>query len=328
MPFAEIAGHEKQLETLRWALEKNRLHHAYLFLGPEGVGKKTIALSLAMAIQCLDMVHDFCGECDNCMRIRSDNHPDVHLVEVSTGKKEISIQQVRELQRELKFRPFYGRKKIVILDPASLMNNSAQNALLKTLEEPSGDSLLILISTSAGGLLPTLLSRCLRISFPPLSVELVAKVLVSQKGVKQEEAEFLAAMTLGSLGKALSPEMDAVVEKRKVWVKQITSLTPGNYRGVLALAEELASVREGSLKFLEWVEGWYRDILIYFATGNSQGISNLDMAKYIEQQAALYSLERILFLLSQAVKATARIQRNFNRRMTLENFFAHVVRIP
>jgi len=156
MPFAEIAGHEKQLETLRWALEKNRLHHAYLFLGPEGVGKKTIALSLAMAIQCLDMVHDFCGECDNCMRIRSDNHPDVHLVEVSTGKKEISIQQVRELQRELKFRPFYGRKKIVILDPASLMNNSAQNALLKTLEEPSGDSLLILISTSAGGASPYL----------------------------------------------------------------------------------------------------------------------------------------------------------------------------
>ena len=131
-------------------------------------------------------------------------------------------------------------------------------------------------------------------------------------------------MTLGSLGKALSPEMDAVVENRKVWVKQITSLTPGNYQGVLALAEELASVREGSLKFLEWVEGWYRDILIYFATGSCQGISNLDMAKYIEQQAALYSLERILFLLSQAVEATARIQRNFNRRMTLENFFAHV----
>ncbi|MFQ5903823.1 MAG: DNA polymerase III subunit delta' [Candidatus Binatia bacterium] len=319
-------GHKKQLETLMWGLEKDRLHHAYLFLGPEGVGKRTIALSFAMAVQCLERAHDFCDRCANCVRVRTGNHPDVRVVGPSTGKKEISIEQVRELGRELNFRPFSARKKIAVLDPAPLMNSSAQNALLKTLEEPPRDSLVILISPSTGGLLPTLLSRCLRLSFAPLPVELLASFLVSQKSKKPEEAEFLAAMAMGSLGRATSPDVEGLMERRRGWVEQICSLTQGNVNGGVALAEELAGVREECLKFLEWVGGWYRDILIYCVTGSSQGICNLDMMNKIEQQAAIYSLERILFLLSQVVRTTASIQRNVNRRMALENFFSYAVR--
>ncbi|MFQ5684265.1 MAG: DNA polymerase III subunit delta' [Candidatus Binatia bacterium] len=325
MPFADIVGHTKQLQTLRWALEKDRLHHAYLFVGPEGIGKKTVAIALAMAVQCGERTHDFCGGCADCSRIRNGNHPDVRVVELSTGKKEISIQQVRDLQRELAFRPFSGRKKIVVLDSAPLMNTSAQNALLKTLEEPPGDSLLILIATSTGGLLPTLLSRCLRLSFAPLPEALVAGFLESNKKLRQEDARFLAATTMGSIGKAVSPDMAALVERRKVWGEKLCSLTVGDYRGAMALAEELAGLREDSLKFLEWVEQWYRDILIYSVKGNSRGICNLDMMQRIKQQAAHYSLQSVLFLLSDIVWAKAKIQRNINRRMTLESFFAHVI---
>ena len=327
MPFSDIVGHRKQLENLRWGLEKDRLPHAYLFLGPEGVGKRTVALSFAKAIQCLERVHDFCDRCANCVRVQTGNHPDVRVVEPSTGKKEISIEQIRKLGRELSFRPFSARKKIAVLDPAPLMNPSAQNALLKTLEEPPGDSLLMLIAPSAGGLLPTLLSRCLRLSFGPLAAELVATFLVSQKGMEPEEAKCLAAMSMGSLGRAASPDMENLIEKRRVWVEEICSLAQGDYRRRIALAEELAGVREDSLKFLDWVGGWYRDILIYSVTGGSQEICNLDMVNQIQQQSALYSLERILFLLSQVVRTTARIQRNINRRMALENFFAYVARI-
>ncbi|MGH7774006.1 MAG: DNA polymerase III subunit delta' [Candidatus Binatia bacterium] len=327
MPFADIVGHGKQLETLIWGLEKDRLHHAYLFLGPEGVGKRTIALSLARAIHCQERVYDFCDECANCARVRTGKHPDVHLVAPLAGKKEISIQQVRELERELNFRPFSGRKKIALLDPASLMNFSAQNALLKTLEEPPSNSLLILLSTSTGGLLSTLLSRCLRLSFSSLPVEVVANFLASKKGMNRGDAEFLAAVTMGSLGKATSPNMESLMKRRKVWMKQICSLTRGDYRKGMTLAEELAGIREESLEFLEWVEGWYRDILIHCVTGSNRGICNLDMVKGVEQQAALYSLEHVLFVLAQAVMTAARIRRNVNRRMALENFFAKVVRI-
>ena len=199
MGFPQIVGHPKQLEALRRALAYDRLHHAYLFLGAEGVGKQTIALGLAKAIHCSVTVGDYCGECADCARIRDGNHPDVRVIEILAGKKEISIQQVRQLEKELNFRSFSGKKKIVILDPATLMNLSAQNALLKTLEEPPKNSLVILIATTVGGLLPTLRSRCLRVSFGPLPRNLVAGFLVAQQGLKTEEAEFLAAITMGSL---------------------------------------------------------------------------------------------------------------------------------
>jgi len=325
MPFSEIVGHQKQLATLRRALEKDRLHHAYFFLGPEGVGKRTVALSLTMAIQCRERDYDSCGRCASCDRIQGGNHPDVRVVGLLERKKEISIEQVRELGRELNYKAFTGRKKIAIVDPASLMNFSAQNALLKTLEEPPKDSLLILVAASAGGLLPTLLSRCLRLSFSPLPAEVVASFLVAQKGMKRQEAGLLAAMTMGSLGRAVSPETQELVERTKVWAEKMGSLALGDCRGWMTLAEELASAREDSLKFFEWVKGWYRDILIFRVTESSREISNLAVERNIERQANLYTQERLLFLLSQALQAEADIRRNFNRRMALENFFAHVV---
>src|SRR5439155_21125391 len=111
---------------------------------------------------------DFCGQWANCARIEVGNHPDVRTIEPLVGKKEISIQQIREIEKQLNIRSFSGRKKIAILDPATRMNPSAQNALLKTLEEPPKDALLVLVATNTGGLLPTLRSRCLRLSFGSL----------------------------------------------------------------------------------------------------------------------------------------------------------------
>lgn len=320
MPFAEIVGHARPLETLKWSLEKDRLHHAYLFLGPEGVGKRTTALSLAMALHCREKSFDFCGSCDDCVRIRKGNHPDVRLVEPLAGKKEITIQQVRELERGLNFRSFSGGKRVAILDPATLLNLSAQNALLKTLEEPPSNSLIILIATSAGGLLPTLLSRCLRLSFAPLPRQALAEFLVSRRGMGRERAGLLAAVAMGSLGRAIGPGMDDFLARRKAWSEKLSSLTPGDARGWIALAEELASEREESLEFLQWMEGWYRDMMIYRCSGELREISNLDMAEEIKGQAERYDLRRILDLRSEAVQTSRRIARNFNRRMALEDF--------
>lgn len=327
MPFSDIVGHERPLAILRWALEKGRLPHAYLFLGPEGVGKKTIGLSLAKAIHCQQSRADFCGQCTSCVRIASGNHPDVRAVEPAAGKKEISIQQIRELEKELSFRTFSGGKKITLVDPAPLMNASAQNALLKTLEEPPKDSVLILISTSTGGLLPTVLSRCVRLSFTPLPTELVGQFLVSQKGVESVQAMFLAALAMGSLGRALSAEMEALIARRRAWLEQIDSLTSEDFRRALAVAEELARTREDSLGFLEWAEGWYRDLLVFSLRGDTGQLCNRDLEEELKRHASRYGLERILTLRSRAAKTAVRIQRNVNRRMALENFFVEAVRL-
>jgi DNA polymerase-3 subunit delta' len=325
MGFSQIVGHPKQLDALRLAVTHDRLHHAYLFVGAEGVGKQTIALGLAKAIHCSVAVGDYCGECADCARIQDGNHPDVRFVDLLAGKKEISIQQVRELEKELNFRSFSGKKKIIILDPATLMNLSAQNALLKTLEEPPQNSLLILIAPTIGGLLPTLRSRCLRVSFGPLPRSLVAEFLVTRQGLKTEEAEFLAAVTMGSLGDAVRIDKKDLLEKRQRWLTLLISLQASNYRGAMDAAEDLASNRDELLEFLDWALCWHRDRLVYAVTQSPREIVNLDLISEIQRQTAQSDLNNILSLLSQTAGAGGRIQRNLNRRMVVENVLLDTV---
>lgn len=320
MPFSDVVGHQRQVETLRSALARNRLHHGYLFCGPEGIGKRTVALCLATAIHCADGDHDSCGGCRNCLAIGNGNHPDVRFIAPSPGKKEIGIDQIRELQRELSLRSFSGRSRVAIIDPAELMNYHAQNALLKTLEEPSHNSLLILIAKGTGGLTPTLLSRCLRLPFGPLPLEVVANFLVRQKGASPDQARLLASLSMGSLGAALTSDAEEVLGHRRALIERFCSLSRQDYRAMMKLAEERAKDPEESLQFLQWIEGWYRDILIYQIAGWTGQIRNLDMAERIREQAERSSVEHNLGVLARAGQVARRIQRNYNRRMALEDF--------
>ncbi|MDP2606879.1 MAG: DNA polymerase III subunit delta' [Deltaproteobacteria bacterium] len=325
MGFAEIIGHQRPLEILRLALGNGRLHHAYLFVGPEGSGKRTVALALAKAIHCRETENDFCDRCPDCARIQARNHPDVRLVQTLEDKKEISIKQVRELEKELNFRSFSGKRKIAIIDPATLLNASSQNALLKTLEEPPQNSLIVLIAPNAGALLPTLRSRCLRVSFGPLARDEVARYLMSKEGMNQDDASLRAALSMGSLGAAIKFDKDELLEKRRSWAALLLSLSAGDYRGAIAAAEAIASDKEECLGFLEWAETWYRDLLIYAATENSDEMVNVDMLTEIESQSAKGNFEQMLASFAQTARAAGRIQRNLNRRMVIERFLFGVV---
>lgn len=325
MGFTEIIGHQRPLEILRLALDNGRLHHAYLFVGPEGSGKRTVALALAKAIHCREMKNDFCDRCPDCARIQAGNHPDVRLVQTLEDKKEISIKQVRELEKELNFRSFSGKRKIAIIDPATLLNASSQNALLKTLEEPPQNSLIVLIAPNAGALLPTLRSRCLRVSFGPLARDEVARYLMSKEGMNQDDASLRAALSMGSLGAAIKFDKDELLEKRRSWAALLLSLSAGDYRGAIAAAEAIASDKEECLGFLEWAETWYRDLLIHAATENSDEMVNVDMLTEIESQSAKGNFEQMLASFAQTARAAGRIQRNLNRRMVIERFLFGVV---
>ena len=325
MGFSEIIGQQRSLEILRSALGNGRLHHAYLFVGPEGVGKRTLAVALAKALHCEEAAKDFCGGCAACARIQNGNHPDVRVVEILAGKKEISIQQVREVERDLNFRSFSGKRKIAIIDPATSMNLSAQNALLKTLEEPPQESLLILIAANAGGLLPTLRSRCLRVSFGPLGRDEIARHLMGKEGVEQADARLRAALSMGSLGAAVRLDNAEFLERRRSWAEKISSLTSGNYLAASAAAEAIASNKEEALQFLEWAETWYRDLLIHTVTDDSTETVNVDMLVQIESQSAKHEVEQLLSTFAQTARAAGRIQRNLNRRMVLESLFFNVV---
>lgn len=325
MGFADIIGQQKPLATLRSALAAGRLHHAYLFLGPEGVGKRAVAIAFAKAIHCTELANDFCGDCADCSRIADGNHPDVRVIEPLAGKKEISIQQIRDLQRELSYRSFTGMRKIAIVDPATLMNASGQNALLKTLEEPPQDSLIILIAANVGGLLPTLRSRCLQLTFAPLARTEVAEFLKSIHGMNGADAELVAALSLGSIGAALAFNKEELIEQRRIWTGALSSLRAGDYRGAMMAAEALASQRDEMLKFLQWAESWYRDLLIQKVAKGTGDLVNVDLREQIDERTANSDLQRTLRAISQIEGAAARVQRNLNRRMVLEKFLFEVV---
>ncbi len=326
MGFAEIIGHDQQLSTLRSALASQRLHHAYFFAGPEGVGKRTIAIALAKAIHCMQLDDDFCGHCVNCARISDGNHPDVRFVEPLAGKKEISIQQIRELERELNYRSFSGGRKIAVIDPAMLMNLASQNALLKTLEEPPQDSLILLIAANDGALLPTVRSRCLRLPFAPLRRHEVAGFLQAKLAMNTGDAEFLAALSMGSIGAAVNLDKDELIEKRRNWVNVLSSLKAGDHHAAMLAAEALSANRDDALKFLKWSESWYRDVLVHTVTDNAGALVNLDLLEQIRQQSVSNGAESALNAISRVADALAGIQRNLNRRMVLEKFLFGVVR--
>ena len=316
MAFADIIGQEKSLAVLRGALANNRMHHAYLFTGPEGVGKRTTAIMTAMALHCAEKQGDSCGRCIDCARIRARNHPDVREIELLAGKKEIAIQQIREMEKQLHYHSFTGGHKIAIIDPATSLNQAAQNALLKTLEEPPQGSVLILIASNTGALLPTLRSRCLRVGFGPIPRQLLADFLSAGKGLSAEEAQLLAAVSMGSLGAALALDGKELRESRREWVRRLIALSPADYRGAMEMAEALASDREESLEFLRWVQSWYRDLLAHRL--GREDLINLDLLPELQVAEADATLEGILFCTAQAGDAAAKIQRNLNRRMVLE----------
>jgi DNA polymerase-3 subunit delta' len=327
MGFSEIIGHEKQSENLRLSLLNGRLHHAYLFIGPDGIGKRTLGLAMAQAIHCSELENDFCGGCGACRAIQAGNHADVRIVEPISNKKDISIQQVRELEKALSLRSFSGRQKVAIIDPATLMNWAAQNALLKTLEEPPQGCVVILIAANIGGLLPTVRSRAFALSFGPLPRQLIVDFLI-RKGKTREQAEFLAALAMGSLGTVSKIDKEKMIEKRLEWMKTLVSLRAGDYRAALNAAEALAGNREETLKFLEWAGLWYRDLLSFRIAHTPNQVVNIDMLAQIEEQSAAMEEDDLFSLLSKTDEASQLIQRNLNRRMVLEDLLLRAVERP
>jgi DNA polymerase III subunit delta' len=269
MSFAEIEGHERPVTILKRALANGTLAHAYLFSGEEGIGKKMTALALAAAVNCAERGPDGgCGKCPSCRKAVSGGHPDVRFL-VPDGD-EIKIDQVRQVQEDLSLRPFEGAKKTLIVDFAERMNPAASNCFLKTLEEPPGDALIILVTAMPQGLLPTIRSRCQEMRFQPLARHTLAQALVRKRGISEEDAWFVAALAQGSMGRGL--EMDA--EQEKAERDRILDLWQGLPRlsaaEVLALAEGYAKDRERLDRLIDIGVECLRDALVFRHTGDER----------------------------------------------------------
>ncbi len=325
MSFEAVEGHERPVAILKRVLANRMLAHAYLFSGEEGVGKKLTALTLAAAVNCREAgVDGGCGTCPSCRKVAALSHPDVHLL--SADGDEIKIDQIRQVQNELALKPFEGVKKILIVDGAENMNTASANAFLKTLEEPPGEALIILISAMPQSLLPTIRSRCQEIRFLPLSRQRLAQVLIRRKGMSEQDAWFLAALAQGSMGRGM--EMDLEQEKAarrevlSLWAG-LGSMTPAE---LLAQAEAYSKDRDRLDSLVAVGIEWLRDALVLRETGDEKLlVNNMDTA-LCQQWGGQVAGERMLAQMELFIASRGMLERRVSSQLVAEHLLMNLAR--
>ncbi|MEJ2270437.1 MAG: DNA polymerase III subunit delta', partial [Desulfobulbaceae bacterium] len=290
--FASLLGHDKPKALLREAVAKNKMGHAYLFRGPDGVGKKRTALTLAAYINCKSPLDgDSCGRCTTCRKYFSGNHPDLILVEPDGAA--IKIGQIRELKHQLTFPPLEAKVRVIVLEDIHTMRREAANSLLKTLEEPAPGNLLILTADLAGDVLPTILSRCQIISFGSLDHKDMARVLMQENDMEESLAFTLAAVAEGSLGRAKFLWQENLLALRQEVIEELllAQLNRAEAVGVVfLLSEKAAALKENISEFLALLRLWYRDILLVAAGGQETSITNKDLLVPLQKASQRWNI--------------------------------------
>ena len=320
MTFSQILGHERQKDILRRAIESDRLAHAYLFEGPEGIGKRLMALALVRAVFCQDGTG--CGNCSACRKVDHHNHPDLHILEADGAS--IKIEQVRGLQKELSYRPLEAPKKVCLIDGADKLNPAAGNSLLKTLEEPIGSALLILITARPEGVLSTIRSRCQRLPFVRLPQERLRQVLLERLGVDETQGHILTALSEGSFKKALGKDRDLFIEKRRVLLKSLTALSPGSIVPLFDLARELSEQKEQLPEILEIFQAFYRDLLLFRHGWPEAELVNIDLIDKIRRIANRETVPALLNKLDAIAASRRQLERNVNRQLAMDVLLMHL----
>lgn len=317
MSFSEVIGQDRALTVLARSLSLKRVAHAYLFTGIEGCGKKKSALALIQAVFCGK--DDPCGVCPACRKVACGQHPDLHILEPDGAF--IKIDQVRELQKELSYRPFEAPKKACIIDGAEKLNNSSGNALLKTLEEPPGDALLILITPERSKVLKTILSRCQELAFQPLSGALIEDRLV-RDGFPTQAARVAATLAGGSMRRGIEIATEGVLAGRNEFLERVTSLSLGDIGRLFAAAEEYGGDKEKLPELLDLLLSFLRDVLIFSAT--PEGLANADLKELVARVARRLSREKSMRLVENLMEMRRQLARNVNPRLALEVFFMNL----
>lgn len=314
MRFEEIYGHEKPIAILKSAMAKDRIAHAYLFYGMDGIGKKTAASVFARALNCGGLDPP-CDACASCRKAEHKNHP--NIITVQAEGQFIKIGAVKEIQARMTFRPGEGRR-VFILQEADRMNAAAANALLKTLEEPSADNILLLTTARPHALPLTILSRCQHLRFSPLPPTEVARFLREKEGLETTAAEILAASSGGSIGGAVEMNREDYLALRNAILELLAEDNPEDLLKRIAFAGRFGTEREEILERLRILRNGYRDGLVLRETGEKERLMFRDRAGVIEAVAGRLSGRDLLRNIATVDAAMSAIAQNANKSLTLE----------
>jgi DNA polymerase-3 subunit delta' len=305
------------------------LSHAYLFVGPPQVGKMTLALNLAQAVNCLESLSSRpCGECNQCLRIAAGQHSDVQVIDLvanasgSGTKREISIDQVREVQHSATLKPYEGKYRVFIFREASSLSPEASNALLKLLEEPPESVLFMLLTSRGESIFPTVLSRCQLVDLNPLPLDIIARELQKALNTPPQEAMDLARLSKGRIGWALEAARDPqLIEDYAAELGRMASLLNDTLEARFAYAEEVAALftrdREKALERLKLAVSWWRDLLV-LKNGNGEFVSNVPAMEALRSHARWVTTPQVMEAIRRTQDTMSCLDGNINPRLALE----------
>lgn len=330
----QVIGQDRAVSLFRRSLDLDLLAHAYLLVGPAHVGKMTLAINLAQAVNC-EAAAPPCGECASCQKIAVCGHADVQVVGLgsqgdtngASPKAEISIEQIRQIQHSASLPPFEGRCRVFIIDEAELLSIEAANCLLKTLEEPEASVIFILLTVNEDLLPRTVISRCQRVELMPVAINRVAAALEEKWDVEPERAQMLARLSRGCLGWAVRALEGALLQQRAECLDELLGVIEADCEERFAYVARLVARFGQNRRLLQerlslWLD-WWRDLLLA-KVGLSQDVTNVDQLATVSGLAKRYDLASIKGFIDCLRAARGQLRKNANPQLVLETLMLNM----
>ncbi len=317
--FKDIVGHEQIIEHLKTAIEMGKVSHAYILNGPDLSGKMMIAEAFARALLCEKQDPDGCGECRSCRQSDDHNNPDIIYVKHDKPNT-ISVDDIRtQLNNDIVIKPYSNQYKIYIVDEAEKMNQQAQNALLKTIEEPPAYAVIMLLTTNADSFLQTIRSRCITLNLKSVKNDVIKSYLMTEKKIPDYQADVCAAFAQGVVGKAIklasSDDFNELKESALSLIKRLDDID------LYEMGEAIKQISDYKLQvqdYFDLITVWYRDVLYMKATNDVNGLIFKDEVYDIKKQASKHSYHGIETIIEALDKAKLRINANVNFDLVIE----------
>ncbi|MGN0497352.1 MAG: ATP-binding protein [Lachnospiraceae bacterium] len=317
--YSDIIGHEDIVKHFKSSIELGKVSHAYILNGEKGVGKRTLASVVAKSLQCETGDPDPCGKCKSCLQAESGNQPDIIWV---THEKPnvISVDEIREqIVNDISLKPYSSRYKIYIIPDAQLMNPQAQNAILKTLEEPPEYGIIMLLTSNVDKFLPTILSRCIVLNFKPVEPLSMIEYLTGNIGVDVEKARFCTDFAQGNLGKAvrlaISPDYNELKEDSVRLLRQIQDM---EMEDIIRAVKNMGKYKLDATDYIDIMTMWFRDILMVKISNSPNKIIFKNEYSIMKKQASKTSYEGIEQILEAMDKLKIRLEANVNFDIAME----------
>lgn len=316
--FSQIIGHASIINHLQNAILSGKVSHAYIFHGEEGMGKKTLATAFAKTLQCIEGNINSCNKCKSCIQTDSGNNPDI--LWITHEKSSIGVDDIRrQINGDIQVKPYQSPYKIYIIDSADKMTENAQNALLKTIEEPPEYAVIILVASNIHHLLPTILSRCVLLNLKPVNKQLIKEFLMDKCKIPDYKAEISANFSGGNVGKAIKYGSSEEFENRKEDVFHILRYIDDMeiheiISGIKSISENKSSIDE----YIDIMTLWFRDVLMLKATSDPNLLLFKEEYQTIRKQANIRSYDQIENIINSMEEAKIKLRANVNFDITIE----------